>query len=96
LSGLIYARLIPKWQQFGYSVRLIWLGLPSTEIAIERVADRVAQGGHLIPEGVIRRRFYAGWKNLNSRYKLLVNAWALYDNSQREPVLIEEGVNDQD
>jgi predicted ABC-type ATPase len=94
LSGLIYARLIPKWRQLGYRVKLIYLSLPDSQMAVERVAYRVAQGGHFIPEAVIRRRFDAGWRNFNSNYKLLVNAWSLYDNSQRQPVLIEEGVNE--
>ncbi len=96
LSGLMYARLIPSWQALGYRVKLMYLSLPNPEMAIARVAERVAQGGHLIPEPVIRRRFTAGWHNFNSKYKLLVNAWSLYDNSQRQPVLIEEGVNDED
>ena len=95
-SGVIYARLIQKWQQLGYRVGLIYLSLPNPEMAIERVADRVAQGGHFVAETVIRRRFHAGWHNFNSKYKLIVNAWSLYDNSQRSPVLIEEGVRDED
>ena len=94
LSGLMYARLIQKWRGLGYRVRLIYLSLPNAELAVTRVAERVLQGGHSIPEAVIRRRFDAGWKNFNSRYKLLVNAWALYDNSQRQRILIEEGVNE--
>ena len=93
LSGLMYARLIPTWQAIGYRVKLMYLSLRSPEIAIARVADRVSQGGHSIPEAVIRRRFEAGWRHFNSNYKLLVNAWALYDNSNPKPVLIEEGVN---
>lgn len=96
LSGLMYARRIQKWREVGYRVKLIYLSLPNPEISVTRVADRVAQGGHFIPEAVIRRRFDAGWHNFNSKYKLLVNAWSLYDNSQRQPVLIEEGVNDED
>jgi predicted ABC-type ATPase len=94
LSGLIYARLIPKWRTLGYRVKLIYSSLPTPEMAVERVAYRVAQGGHFIPEAVIRRRFDAGWHNFNSKYKLLVNAWSLYDNSQPEFVLIEESVNE--
>lgn len=94
LSGLMYARLIQKWRGLGYRVRLIYLSLPNADLAVTRVAERVLQGGHSIPEAVIRRRFDAGWKNFNSRYKLLVNAWSLYDNSQQQPVLIEEGVNE--
>ena len=46
LSGHIYARLIPRWRKAEYSVRLIFLSLPTPEIAIARVAARVAQGGH--------------------------------------------------
>ena len=94
LSGLMYARLIPKWRTLGYRVKLIYLSLPTPEMAVERVAYRVAQGGHFIPEAVIQRRFDAGWHNFNSKYKLLVNAWSLYDNSQPESVLIEESVNE--
>ncbi len=96
LSGLIYARLIPKWRGLGYRVKLIYLRLPNAELAVTRVAERVVQGGHFIPEAVIRRRFDAGWNNFNLKYKLLVNAWSLYDNSQQQPVLIDEGVNDED
>lgn len=95
LSGLMYARLIPKWRGLGYRVRLIFLSLPNPEMAVTRVAERVVQGGHFIPEAVIRRRFDAGLNNFNSKYKLLVNAWSLYDNSQQQPILIEEGVNDE-
>jgi predicted ABC-type ATPase len=90
----MYARLIPKWRELGYRVRLIYLSLPNAELAVARVAERVVQGGHAIPEAVIRRRFDAGWNNFNLRYKLLVNAWSLHDNSQRQPHLIEEGVNE--
>jgi predicted ABC-type ATPase len=96
LSGLMYARLIPTWQALGYSVRLIYLRLPSPELAVARVAARFAQGGHSIPEAVIRRRFEAGWRHFNSKYKLLVDAWSLYDNSQQHSVLVEEGVNNED
>lgn len=74
LSGMMYARLIPKWQELGYSVRLIYLSLPNLDLALARVAARVAQGGHSVPETVIRRRFAAGWHNFNSTYKLLVDA----------------------
>ena len=71
----------------------MYLSLPNPEMAIARVAERVAQGGHLIPEAAIRRRLTAAWHNFNSKYKLLVNAWSLYDNSQPKPVLIAEAVN---
>lgn len=89
LSGVGYARQIPQWQAAGYAVALHFLALPTAEVAIARVAQRVAQGGHNIPEEVIRRRFAAGQANL-ARYCALVDDWDVYDNSGLVPVLINE------
>lgn len=90
LSGLTYIRMIPKWQSDGYTVTLIFLSLPSAEMALDRVVARVAQGGHNVPQAVVRRRFAAGIKNFE-RYKLLVDGWQLYDNSGVPPILQAEG-----
>ena len=92
LSGLTYAQMVPVWRTSGYAVKLIFLSLPDVEIAIERVATRVMQGGHNVPEEVIRRRFAHGIRNFE-RYKMLVDSWQLYDNSCIPAVLIEEGQN---
>ena len=91
LSGRSYARLIPHWREQGYSVELFFLRLSRPEIAIARVKQRVAEGGHDVPEPVIRRRFHAGLRNFEHLYKGLVDRWAVYDNSGDEPVLLEEG-----
>jgi predicted ABC-type ATPase len=88
LSGRTYARMIPYWKQAGYQVTLFFLELPNEDLAVSRVADRVAQGGHDIPEPVIRRRFQAGIVNFHSVYKPLVDAWRIYDNSGERPILI--------
>jgi len=90
LSGLAYARMIPVWRSSGYSMELAFLSLPDVEMAIERVAMRVKQGGHNVPEDVIRRRFAHGIDNFE-RYKRLADSWQLYDNSGTPAVLIEEG-----
>ena len=89
LSGLGYARQIPQWRLLGYAVSLHFLALPNAEVAVERVAQRVRQGGHNIPEVVIRRRFVSGQVNL-ARYCALVDDWDVYDNSGLKPVLISE------
>ena len=91
LSGKNYARDIPRWQESGYVVKLFFLRLPSPEIAIERVKNRVALGGHHIPDDVIRRRFDAGWKNFEELYKPLVDEWFLYDNTNNTPILKDKG-----
>jgi predicted ABC-type ATPase len=92
LAGLTYAQMIPAWRLSGYKVELAFLSLPDDEMAIERVANRVHQGGHNVPEEVIRRRFVHGLRNFE-RYKMLVDNWQLYDNSDIPTILIAEGQN---
>jgi len=87
LSGVGYARAIKKWHTLGYHVKLIFLELPNPEFAIERVAERVKQGGHHIPSDVITRRFHSGLKNFHEVYKPLVDAWLHFDNSGEQAVL---------
>jgi len=88
LSGLGYARAIPEWRKRGYHVKLMFFQLPDVETAIFRVAERVIQGGHNIPEAVIRRRFAAGLKNFEQVYRALVDSWMQFDNSGDSPILI--------
>jgi len=60
--------------------------LPSVDHAVTRVAPRVREGGHHIPEAVIRRR----WRNFGDLYRKVVDGWRVYDNSGEVPVLVEE------
>lgn len=89
LAGLCYRRRIPQWRRLGYHVSLFFLSLPKVEMAIDRVATRVRQGGHDIPEDVIRRRFASGLRNFDEVYKVEVDDWALYDNAGESPVLLD-------
>jgi predicted ABC-type ATPase len=89
LSGKGYARVIPAWRQAGYQVKLIFLQLPDAQTAIERVAARVAQGGHHVPADTIRRRFEAGLRNFETLYKPLVDLWLHFDNAGPEAQLID-------
>lgn len=94
LSGLAYRRHIARWRALGYRVSLYFLSLPDVETAIARIAERVRQGGHDIPEAVIRRRFSAGVRHFRAHYRHAVNDWVLYDNSGTEPVMLEWGENE--
>ena len=86
LSGLGYLRHIRAWRAVGYHVRLLFLSLPSVELAIERVALRVRHGGHDIPQDVIRRRFESGRRNFDTTYSDAVDDWVLFDNSDVKPI----------
>jgi predicted ABC-type ATPase len=93
LSGVNYARHIRQWRKAGYHVKLFFLSLPSAEMAIRRVAARVAQGGHDVPTEVISRRFEAGLRNFETIYRYVVSGWVLYDNSDATPRRIQAGDN---
>jgi predicted ABC-type ATPase len=91
LAGRNYARAIPRWQGDGYSVTLFFLSLPTVDLAISRVAERVRQGGHHVPDDVVRRRYFAGRENLETLYKPIVDEWILYDNSGPQPLVLDRG-----
>lgn len=85
LSGRAYRPLLTEMKARGYQIELDFLWLPYPEQSITRVAKRVVQGGHHIPEDVIRRRHSKGLKNLFSIYRPLLNRWSLFDN-ERSPI----------
>ncbi len=89
LFGLTYIKKIAAWQAHGYQVKLFFLSLPDAEVAVSRVAIRVSQGGHNIPEESIRKRFKAGLENFHNYYSKSVNSWAFYDSSGLHPKLID-------
>ena len=81
LSTKSYINLVRRAQEKGFSVRILFFWLNSPELAIRRVAERVAKGGHNIPEPIIRRRYTAGLKNLFNLFMDHVDYWDIYDNS---------------
>ena len=95
LSTKSYVSFIKKAKVNGYEVILLFLRLDSQELAIERVKTRVIEGGHNIPENVIRRRYENGLKNLFQRYIAIVDKWILIDNSKKSFNFIAEGANDE-
>lgn len=86
LSGRTYASMIPRWREQDYRVLLFFFRLPSSEVAIARVRQRVSTGGHHVPDDVIRRRFDAGLNNFEAIYQELVDEWRLYDSTGPAPV----------
>ena len=88
LSGIHYLQRIEEWKKWGYTVKLWFIGLNSPEFAISRVAERVAQGGHNIPEEVIRRRFRAGLRNL-PEYQKAVNSWVVLNGDTTPPEQVD-------
>ena len=88
LSGRTYGKLLGDMKASGYRVVLFFLWLPSAEMAVARVANRVKQGGHNVPPDDIRRRYAAGVRNLFRLYRPILDGWWLFDASQLPPKLI--------
>lgn len=79
-------------QLCGYRVTLLYVALPSVQLAKRRVARRVKEGGHSIPDNIIERRFYRSLGNLMYRYRVVVDEWFVYDNSElKTPALVAQG-----
>ncbi len=90
LSTRSYINLIKQAQALNYTVSLIYFWLNSPELAIERVKQRVANGGHNVPSPIIRRRYYAGLSNFFNIYMSSVDYWMLADNSITPRVIVAD------
>ena len=91
LATKTYRQKLVKASKDGYNVKLLFFWLPTVEMAINRVAIRVSEGGHNIPKPIIVRRYKRGIENLFKIYIPLCNEWAVFDNSDGEPKLIAKG-----
>ena len=90
LATRAHARRIRAWKAAGYRVELVYLRPPSADFSVMRVARRVAQGGHGIPEATLRRRFALSLDYLESVYKPLVDSWEVFASSDEGLILIEK------
>ena len=88
LSGRGHLRRIRQWRNDGYRVTLLFRSLPSADDAVERVRLRASQGGHDVPEDVVRRRFETGLRNFRELYSEAVDEWILFDGLNSSPVPI--------
>jgi predicted ABC-type ATPase len=90
------ARRLDRLTQGGYRVHILYLWLPTAELALARVAERVRAGGHDVPAEAVRRRFDRGRHNFFTLYRPLADAWRLYDATPLGgPTLIAAGGSDE-
>lgn len=91
LSGRTYMHLLQSWKATGYTIRIVFLSLTSSQLALQRVAARVEQGGHDVPRVSVIRRFQRSFHNFQTLYRPLADTWSVYENSGDAPRLLEEG-----
>ena len=96
LSTKSYKNLVQEAHAKGYKVKLIFFWLDTPETAINRVAQRVSEGGHNIPVATIVRRYYAGIINFFCIYMNYVDYWLLINNTTGDCEYVAEGGKDID
>jgi len=90
LATKSYKNFVSDAQANGYSVTLIFFYLNSQNLAVKRVETRVKEGGHHIPENVIRRRYENGLNNFFNIYSSIVDEWMFIENSGEPYKLIAQ------
>lgn len=96
LASRSFAPRIRRLCSRGYEFSLYFFYLGSPDEAVARVAGRVAQGGHGVPEADIRRRYVGGLKNFFNLYQELTSHWEFYDNtSDGKPILMASGASNE-
>ena len=66
LAGAAILRMMAHARSCGYAMFGIYLWVPDPELCVQRIATRVAQGGHFVPKEIVYRRHAAGLANLPS------------------------------
>jgi predicted ABC-type ATPase len=95
LATKSYAAKIREAKEKGYTVTLLFFWLQNYDLAIERVRVRVKEGGHDIPEEVIKRRYLRGVENLFKMYLPIADGALIFDNSEGMSELIAKITFDQ-
>ena len=95
LAGRSYLKLIRRLQATGWRVKLIYLALPSAEMSRQRVAERVAHGGHKIPTQDIVRRFPRSLQNLLQLFAPLADQTFCYINIGNSPELVFKQIGNE-
>lgn len=80
LATRSYASLVKRAHKQGYNIVLLFFWLPSPEMAMARVAKRVSEGGHSIPNETIHRRYWLGLQNFFNIFAPIVDSWSFYNN----------------
>lgn len=95
LSGRYLIKFTDQLKEHGYEIRIIFLFVDSPDILIERIHNRVAKGGHHIPDEDVKRRFWRGKENFLQTYKDLVHFWGMVYNTESGFIDVAEGQGDE-
>ncbi|MGE0282107.1 MAG: AAA family ATPase [Rhizobiaceae bacterium] len=90
LAGLTHLRTIDLAHKNGWLVHLLYFAVRAVDVSLARIARRVSEGGHDVPETDVRRRFERSIANFDA-YAAKTDLWRVFDNNAHQPVAIAEG-----
>ena len=93
MSGVTYLKYFKMLKEKGYKISIFFLWIPSSQLAVARVKDRVAQGGHNVPIEDVKRRFERSTDKFFKEYRLLADKWILFNNAETIPKIIAKKQN---
>ncbi|MEO6320749.1 MAG: AAA family ATPase [Polaromonas sp.] len=95
LAGKGLERHIRAAREQGYAVTMVFVILDSAELCMARIRERVAQGGHHVPDEDVRRRFGRARNLFWNHYLPLADNWQLFSNTGDGFDLLAAGAGDQ-
>jgi predicted ABC-type ATPase len=81
LGGTTITAMLEQAADAGLAVRIWYVGLEGVDLHLRRVRERVARGGHDIPEARIHERYVRSRENLIRLLPRLAELY-VYDNSE--------------
>lgn len=91
LASRSFVPFLSECRREDYELHVLYISVADADLAVRRVAKRVAAGGHAVPEATVRRRFRTSRSNFLSLYRPLADHWAVLDNSEDQPSLVASG-----
>lgn len=95
LSGTAYVPFLKKLKSAGYVIYIFYLWVPTVDLSVARIKERVAKGGHDVPAQDVKRRFTKSFENFLHLYRPLADYWSIIDNAAVTPQIIVRGMGDQ-
>lgn len=92
LAGTFHNKIIKRAKSDGYHIVFLYVFLPSVEQNIARVRQRVALGGHDVPEETIRRRYDASLIHVQQAC-CDADQWEIYNNGGAKYELLAHGIH---
>ncbi len=89
LSGKTWISILNKAKKLGYEISIYFVFLKSPSLNLQRIRQRVKEGGHSIPKTTVLRRYPRSFTNFWKLYRTHCDEWFIFDNTEKKPKQIQ-------